>query len=49
MREFLPTIKVDYVGEHELRTLGGAARSLLNVNTPEDLAALGGRFEEAER
>ena len=49
MREFLPAINVDYVGEHELRTLGGAARSLLNGNTPEDLAAVGGRFEEAER
>ncbi len=49
MREFLPAIRVDYVDEHELRALRGAARSLLNVNTPEDLAAVGGRFEEAER
>jgi molybdopterin-guanine dinucleotide biosynthesis protein A len=49
MREFLPAIRVDYVDERELRALGGAARSLLNVNTPEELAALGGRFEEAKR
>ena len=49
LRDFLPAIRVDYVGEDELRALGGAARSLLNVNTPEELAALGGRFEEAER
>jgi molybdenum cofactor guanylyltransferase len=49
LRDFLPAIRVDYVGEDELRALRGAARSLLNVNTPEELAALGGRFEEAER
>jgi molybdopterin-guanine dinucleotide biosynthesis protein A len=49
LREFLPAIRVDYVEERELRALGGAARSLLNVNTPEELAALGGRFEEAKR
>jgi molybdopterin-guanine dinucleotide biosynthesis protein A len=49
LREFLATIRVDYVAERELRALGGAARSLLNVNTPEELAAVGGRFEEAER
>jgi molybdopterin-guanine dinucleotide biosynthesis protein A len=49
LREFLPAIRVDYVDERELRALGGAARSLLNVNTPEELAALGGRFDEAER
>ena len=49
MREFLSAIRVDYVDERELRALGGAARSLLNVNTPEELAALGGRFEEAKR
>lgn len=45
LREFLPAIRVDYVDEEELRGLRGAARSLLNVNTPEELAALGGRFE----
>ena len=44
-----PAIRVDYVDERELRALGGAAQSLLNVNTPEELAALGGRFDEAER
>lgn len=49
LREFLPAIRVDYVDEGELRALGGAAQSLLNVNTPEELAALGGRFDEAER
>ena len=49
MRDFLSAIRVDYVEEDELRALRGAARSLLNVNTPEELAALGGRFEEAER
>jgi molybdopterin-guanine dinucleotide biosynthesis protein A len=49
LRDFLPAIRVDYVGEEELRALRGAARSLLNVNTPEELAALGGRFGEAER
>ncbi len=49
LREFLPAIRVDYVDEREMRALGGAARSLLNVNTPEELAALGGHFDEAER
>jgi molybdopterin-guanine dinucleotide biosynthesis protein A len=49
LREFLAAIRVDYVDEGELRALGGAARSLLNVNTPEELAALGGRFDEAKR
>lgn len=48
LREFLPQVRVDYVDEDDLRALGGAARSLLNVNTPEELAAVGGRFEEAE-
>jgi molybdopterin-guanine dinucleotide biosynthesis protein A len=49
LREFLAAIRVDYVDERELRALGGAAQSLLNVNTPEELAALGGRFDEAKR
>jgi molybdopterin-guanine dinucleotide biosynthesis protein A len=49
LREFLTAIRVDYVDEHEMRRLGGAARSMLNVNTPEELAAVGGSFEEAER
>jgi molybdopterin-guanine dinucleotide biosynthesis protein A len=46
LRDFLPGIRVDYVGEDELRTVRGAARSLTNVNTPEELAAVGGRFED---
>ena len=46
MRDFLQTVTVDWVDEAELRTLGGAAASLTNVNTPEDLACVGGRFEE---
>jgi molybdopterin-guanine dinucleotide biosynthesis protein A len=46
LRDFLQTITVDWVDEAELRTLGGAAASLTNVNTPEDLAGVGGRFEE---
>ena len=49
LREFLAAIRVDYVDEGELRALRGAAQSLLNVNTPEELAALGGRFDEAKR
>jgi molybdopterin-guanine dinucleotide biosynthesis protein A len=46
LREFLAGIDVDYVAERELRAVGGAARSLTNVNTPEELAAVGGRFAE---
>ena len=46
LRDFLGTIRVDYVGEAELRRVRGAAASLTNVNTPEELAAVGGRFEE---
>jgi len=49
MRDFLATITVDYVSEEELGTVRGAARSMTNVNTPEELAAVGGRFEELER
>ena len=48
LRDFLAQARVDYVEEAELRAVGGAARSLLNVNTPEELAAVGGRFEELE-
>jgi molybdopterin-guanine dinucleotide biosynthesis protein A len=44
LREFLPAVRVDYVPEHELRAVRGGARSLTNVNTPEELAAVGGRF-----
>ena len=46
LRDVLPLLHVDYVPERELRGLRGAAGSLLNVNTPEDLAAVGGCFEE---
>ena len=46
LRAFLPLVTVDYVPEAELRAVRGAARSLTNVNTPEELAAVGGRFEE---
>jgi molybdopterin-guanine dinucleotide biosynthesis protein A len=46
LRDFLPLVTVDYVPEAELRCVRGAARSLTNVNTPEELAAVGGRFEE---
>jgi molybdopterin-guanine dinucleotide biosynthesis protein A len=47
LREFLPRVRVDYVAEAELGRIGGAARSMLNVNTPEELAALGGSLEDA--
>ena len=49
LRDFLGTIRVDYVSEAELRRVCGAAASLTNVNTPEELAAVGGRFEELGR
>jgi molybdopterin-guanine dinucleotide biosynthesis protein A len=48
MRAFLSLVRVDWVSERDLRAVEGAARSLLNVNTPEELAALGGRFEERD-
>jgi molybdopterin-guanine dinucleotide biosynthesis protein A len=48
LRDFLRDVRVDYVSERELRALRGAAASLLNVNTPEELAAVGGRFDELE-
>jgi molybdopterin-guanine dinucleotide biosynthesis protein A len=47
MRDFLGTVQVEWVDEAELRALRGAAASLTNVNTPEDLAGVGGRFEES--
>src|SRR5262249_19364329 len=47
MREFLPRVRVDYVAEEELRRIHGTARSMLNVNTPEELAAVGGSLEDA--
>jgi molybdenum cofactor guanylyltransferase len=45
LRDFLATIRVDWVSEADLRAVRGAAASLTNVNTPEELAAVGGRFE----
>jgi molybdopterin-guanine dinucleotide biosynthesis protein A len=47
MRDFLPRIRVDYVAEEELRSIRGSAESMLNVNTPEELAAVGGSLEDA--
>jgi molybdopterin-guanine dinucleotide biosynthesis protein A len=49
VRDLLARIDVDYVSEAELRAVRGAATSLTNVNTPEELAAVGGRFEERDR
>ena len=46
LRDFLAGARVDYVDEAELGAVGGAAASLTNVNTPEELAAVGGCFEE---
>jgi molybdopterin-guanine dinucleotide biosynthesis protein A len=46
MRDFLPRVRVDYVAEDELRRIRGTARSMLNVNTPEELAAVGGSLED---
>jgi len=47
MREFLPRVRVDYVAEDELKRIRGTARSMLNVNTPEELAAIGGSLDDA--
>ena len=47
LREFLPRVRVDYVAEDEMRHIRGTSRSMLNVNTPEELAAVGGSFEDA--
>jgi molybdenum cofactor guanylyltransferase len=49
MRDLLASLSVDFVSEAELRGLRGAADSLTNVNTPEELAAVGGRFDEPDR
>ena len=46
LREFLPRVKVDYVAEDDLRRIRGTERSMLNVNTPEELAAVGGSLED---
>jgi molybdopterin-guanine dinucleotide biosynthesis protein A len=47
MRAFLPLVRVDYVSEADLRGVSAAAASFTNVNTPEELAAVGGRFDDA--
>ena len=46
LRDVLRLLVVDYVSEPELRALRGSQGSLTNVNTPEELAAVGGRFDE---
>lgn len=46
VREFLPLIRVEYVGEAVLRRVEGSAQSLTNVNTPDELAAVGGVFHD---
>ncbi|MFN8545376.1 MAG: molybdenum cofactor guanylyltransferase [Candidatus Binatia bacterium] len=46
IREVLPLLRVDWVTEPELRAVRGTDRSFTNVNTPEDLAAVGGHFVE---
>lgn len=48
LRDLLANLDVDYVAEAELRAVRGVAASLTNVNTPEELAAVGGRFEERD-
>jgi molybdopterin-guanine dinucleotide biosynthesis protein A len=47
LREFLPRVRVDYVAEEEIGRIRGTARSMLNVNTPEELAAVGGSLDDA--
>jgi molybdopterin-guanine dinucleotide biosynthesis protein A len=49
LRDLLASLRVDYVAEAELRAVQGVAASLTNVNTPEELAAVGGRFNDCER
>jgi len=38
IRDFLPTIRAEYVAEAALRAIDGADESFRNVNTPEDAA-----------
>lgn len=38
VRQFLPTIQVDYIPEAVMRTVEGADESFRNVNTPEEAA-----------
>lgn len=46
MRDFLPALRVEYVAERDLVAVAGTAESFVNVNTPAELAAVGGRFED---
>jgi molybdopterin-guanine dinucleotide biosynthesis protein A len=41
IRDFLPDVRAEYVGEEVMRTIVGAEESFRNVNTPEEAA----RFE----
>ena len=38
IREFLPTIRAEYIAEAVMRAVDGADESFRNVNTPEDAA-----------
>lgn len=49
IREVLPAMVVDYVPDATLRAVRGGPESLTNVNTPEELAAVGGLFGEHDR
>jgi molybdopterin-guanine dinucleotide biosynthesis protein A len=44
LRDFLPLVRVDWIPEDAMRAVRSAPASLTNVNTPEELAAVGGRF-----
>src|SRR5262249_57754190 len=48
LRDFLARLRVDWVSEAELRRVRPPARILTNLNTPEELAAIGGRLDELE-
>jgi molybdopterin-guanine dinucleotide biosynthesis protein A len=46
LRQLLPLLRVDYVSEVDLGRVSAAAASFTNVNTLEELAAVGGRFDD---
>ena len=48
IRDVLPRLQVDYVPDAALRAIRGGSESLTNINTPEELAAVGGRFGEGD-
>lgn len=48
IRDILPHLQVDYVPDATLRAVRGGPESMTNVNTPEELAAIGGRFGEGD-